>query len=160
MTGYIKILLIILLLLYIISPFDFLSDFIPITGWLDDAFLLGIFVYYLRRGRLPGFFSWRGKFSKADQDENRGFDQAGRFEKEKADSESESKAQTDLKDPYEILGVKPEASHEEIQAAYRRAAQAYHPDKVSHLGQEFQKLAQKKFIEIQEAYEKLLGKSS
>ncbi|MEA1901463.1 MAG: DUF1232 domain-containing protein, partial [Thermodesulfobacteriota bacterium] len=55
MTGYLKILLIILLLLYIISPFDFLPDFIPITGWLDDAFLFGVFVYYLRRGRLPGF---------------------------------------------------------------------------------------------------------
>jgi DnaJ domain/Protein of unknown function (DUF1232) len=159
MTGYLKILLIILLLLYIISPFDFLPDFIPITGWLDDAFLLGVFVYYLRRGRLPGFFSWRGKFSKADQDDNRRSDRAGGFEKEKADSGSESKAQTDLKDPYEILGVKPGASPEEIQAAYRRAAQAYHPDKVSHLGREFQELAQKKFIEIQEAYEKLLGKS-
>lgn len=159
MTGYLKILLIILLLLYIISPFDFLPDFIPIAGWLDDTFLLGVFVYYLRRGRLPGFFSWRGKFSKADQDDNRWSDRTGGFEKEKADSGSESKAQTDLKDPYEILGVKPGASPEEIQAAYRRAAQAYHPDKVSHLGQEFQELAQKKFIEIQEAYEKLLGKS-
>ena len=157
MTGYLKILLIIFLLLYIISPFDFLPDFIPIAGWLDDAFLLGVFVYYLRRGRLPGFFSWLGKFEKADQDDNRWSDRAGGFEKEKADSGS--KAQTDLKDPYEILGVKPGASPEEIQAAYRRAAQAYHPDKVSHLGQEFQELAQKKFIEIQEAYEKLLGKS-
>ncbi len=107
MTGYLKILLFILLLLYIISPFDFLPDFIPITGWLDDAFLLGVFVYYLRRGRLPDFFSWREKFSRADQDDNRWSDRTGGFEKEKADSESESKAQTDLKDPYEILGVKP-----------------------------------------------------
>ena len=160
MTGYLKILLIILLLLYIISPFDFLPDFIPIAGWLDDAFLLGVFIYYLRRGRLPGFFPWLGKFSKADQDDNRWSDRADGFEKEKADSGSESKAKTDLKDPYEILGIKPGASPEEIHAAYRRAAQAYHPDKVSHLGQEFQELAQKKFIEIQEAYEKLLAKSS
>ncbi len=45
-----------------------------------------------------------------------------------------------------------------LDAAFREAAQQYHPDKVSHLGPELQELANKKFIEIQEAYD-VLGKS-
>jgi hypothetical protein len=149
--NYLRILLIILALLYVISPLDILPDVIPIGGWLDDAFILGVLIYYLRRGRLPDFLSGRRK-SSAGHDQRRRSDWEGtRYGPRSGD-------QTEPKDPYEILGVKPGASPEEIRAAYRRSAQAYHPDKVSHLGREFQELAQKKFIEIQEAYEKLSGK--
>ena len=115
-----------------------------------------LFLYYIRNGGLPRFFSGREKSSKTDQDHYGYNDRSRRFEKEKAEADFEQKLQTDAGDPYEILGIKPGAGMEEIQAAYRRAVQAYHPDKVSHLGKEFQDLAQEKFIEIQEAYEKLL----
>jgi len=37
-------------------------------------------------------------------------------------------------------------------------ANKYHPDKVDHLGEEFKKLAEKKFKDIQEAYQKLTVK--
>jgi uncharacterized membrane protein YkvA (DUF1232 family) len=47
-------------------------------------------------------------------------------------------------------------SPEEIKSAYRKKAQRYHPDRVVHLGDEFQQLAKQKFQEIQEAYEILL----
>ena len=60
-----------------------------------------------------------------------------------------------LKDPYTILEVDRNATAEEIKKAYRRLVNKYHPDKVVHLGEEFKKLAEKHFKEVQEAYQKI-----
>jgi DnaJ-class molecular chaperone len=60
-------------------------------------------------------------------------------------------------DPYVFLGVSPRASPEEIKAAYKRAVARYHPDKVAHLGTEFQDLAHQKMLAIRRAYETLQG---
>jgi DnaJ like chaperone protein len=56
---------------------------------------------------------------------------------------------------YRILEVEPAASNEEVKKAYRRMAMKYHPDKVSHLGEEFKKTADEKFKRVNEAYEKI-----
>jgi molecular chaperone DnaJ len=60
---------------------------------------------------------------------------------------------TATKDYYEILGVKKDASQDEIKRAYRRLARKYHPD--LNPGD---KTAEQKFKEINEAYE-VLGNS-
>ena len=57
--------------------------------------------------------------------------------------------------PYEILNVAPDASLEEIAAAYRRLAQQYHPDKVAGLAPEFRDLAESKMRLINAAYEQV-----
>ena len=54
---------------------------------------------------------------------------------------------------YKILGVEPSASDEEIKKAYREMAKKNHPDLVSNLGEEVHQAAEKKFQEINEAYE-------
>lgn len=56
---------------------------------------------------------------------------------------------------YKILEVDKKASDEEVKKAYRKMAMKYHPDKVHHLGQDFQKDAQEKFRKINEAYEQI-----
>ncbi len=59
----------------------------------------------------------------------------------------------DVNAAYDILGISPEASIEEIKKAYRKMATQYHPDKVSYLGEEFQEEAKSKFQKLNDAYE-------
>jgi DnaJ-class molecular chaperone len=54
------------------------------------------------------------------------------------------------------LEIETGASEDEIKTAYRRLAAQYHPDKVQHLGEEIQKLAELRFKEIQRAYDFLI----
>lgn len=51
-----------------------------------------------------------------------------------------------------ILGLKGKMNKSEIKKIYRELVLKYHPDRVQHLGNEFQKLAERKFKEINEAY--------
>lgn len=56
---------------------------------------------------------------------------------------------------FKILEITPDASDVEIKKAYRKMAMKYHPDKVSHLGQDVKKQAEEKFRKVQEAYENI-----
>ena len=55
--------------------------------------------------------------------------------------------------PYEVLGVKPGASQDEIKSAYRKLVKQYHPDQFRD--NPLQELAQEKLAEINEAYNML-----
>lgn len=59
------------------------------------------------------------------------------------------------KDSYSVFGLEPNATPEEIKKAYRVMASQYHPDKVTHLGKELIEFANKKFTEINMAYDDL-----
>lgn len=54
---------------------------------------------------------------------------------------------------YAVLGLEQGADAAEIKKAYRKLSMQYHPDKVRHLGAEFQKVAEEKMKEINAAYE-------
>lgn len=56
---------------------------------------------------------------------------------------------------YRILEVGADASDDEIKKAYRQMAVKFHPDKVAHLGDEFQSAAHEKFSKVNEAYESI-----
>ena len=55
--------------------------------------------------------------------------------------------------PYEILGVKPGASQDEIKSAYRKLIKQYHPDQFGD--NPLKNLAEEKMREINEAYDAL-----
>ena len=143
----------ILVLLYILSPFDLVPDFFVGPGWVDDLLVIGALIWFLtarRPGESPGDFyrRYRGyKRPPPGQGE-------GRYE-EKRDREASLDHEDE--DPFKILGVEPGASPDEIKSAYRRAVAKYHPDKVTHLGKEFQEIAHRKLVTIQRAYEALMN---
>ena len=56
---------------------------------------------------------------------------------------------------YAILGVKSTDSDETIKSAYRSLALANHPDKVQHLGETARAAAEKRFSEINQAYQRI-----
>ena len=58
-------------------------------------------------------------------------------------------------DAYTILGIDPSASDDEVKKAYREMAKKNHPDKVAYLGDDVRKAAEKKFQEINDAYDRI-----
>lgn len=63
-----------------------------------------------------------------------------------------------MKDPYEVLGVKPGASDDEIKRAYRELARKYHPD--NYQNNPLADLAEEKMKEINQAYDALTKRAS
>lgn len=61
----------------------------------------------------------------------------------------------DTNQAYQILETDAGATDDEIKKAYRRMAARFHPDKVSHLGAEFQKMAEEKFKAVNQAYQEI-----
>ena len=59
------------------------------------------------------------------------------------------------RNPYEVLGLKPGATEEEIKAAYRELVKKYHPDR--YQDNPLNDLAEEKMREINEAYETLMN---
>jgi len=60
-----------------------------------------------------------------------------------------------VKTHYEVLGLEPAADTDAIKKAFRREIARYHPDKVIHLGAEFQELAATRAAELTVAYKTL-----
>ena len=56
---------------------------------------------------------------------------------------------------YKILEIEKTATDEEVKRAYRTMAKKYHPDKLQHMDEAYQKGAQEKFTKVQDAYEKI-----
>ncbi len=60
-----------------------------------------------------------------------------------------------LDDAYKVLEVSPDATDQEVRAAYRRLALKHHPDKVAMLGDDVKRAAEEKFQQINNAKERI-----
>jgi curved DNA-binding protein CbpA len=58
----------------------------------------------------------------------------------------------EFKNYYELLEIVPGAPADEVKKAFRLQIARYHPDKVQHLGREFQNMAAHRAAELTEAY--------
>lgn len=123
-------------LLYVLLPVDLMPDFWPLVGWIDDLLAIGLAGWLLWR-------NWKGRMGEAPPPP--------------ASAANGAESATSDDDPYAVLGVRRGATGDELRQAYRDRMAEYHPDKVAHLGPELRKLAEKKTLEIQRAYERLTG---
>ncbi len=60
-----------------------------------------------------------------------------------------------ISEAYTILEITESVDDAEVKRAYRRMATKYHPDKNRGVGEAHQKMAEEKFIKVQEAYEQI-----
>jgi hypothetical protein len=149
-----KIIATILAIVYAIWPFDLIPNFIVGIGWIDDILVLAMVWYYFYSNRAKSSgafrqFKQQHDYYQRQHHGNRQQGNTGNREQHQPGTDGEKN------DPYTVLGIGKNASADEIKKAYRRLVNTYHPDKVSHMGKEFQELAEKKFKEIQEAYQQL-----
>jgi DnaJ like chaperone protein len=149
-----KIVLLVLALLYILSPYDLFPDMVIGWGWIDDVIILGFLwrYFYLmkkKRERVQ-------KHYQSDQNYTHGNNNFKNVGGENNDrSNAQARKSSVLWDPYKVLEIDKGASQDDIKRAYRQLAGKYHPDKVEHLGDEFRVLAEKRFKEVQQAYQEL-----
>jgi molecular chaperone DnaJ len=59
-----------------------------------------------------------------------------------------------MRNPYEVLGVSPNASDDEIKKAYRNLSRKYHPD--ANINNPNKEQAEEKFKEVQQAYDEIM----
>lgn len=136
---------ILLVLIYIFFPYDLLPDFLGGWGRLDDLVVLGLLLRYLfvQRKRSRGTQTTGTPGPDAEKTYAGG-------------DQGHDSSRFDSNDPYTVLGVDRTASAETIKKAYRELVNKFHPDKVDHLGEEFKTLAEKRFKQIQQAYQSIL----
>lgn len=134
---------------YIVSLIDLIPGIGPIS-LIDDIIVIIAMVWF--------FTTWLPKNShRIYWFKPRTRKTPGGNQKKTSAGASQSAAGIEF-DPFETLEISPGASPDEIKAAYRNMLAKYHPDKVTHLGEDFQKIAHEKALDIQKAYEMLCGK--
>jgi len=158
LSLYLKIILVIFGLAYLLSPVDIIPDLLlPYLGWIDDSIVIATLYYLIRYGKLPGFlFKKKGPFVRPSGAGAADFSSNKKKQANNTTDQKKNFTNPMTQDPYEILGISPTASKSQIQTAYKEAIKKYHPDKLSHLGEEFSDLANRKFLEIQKAYDTLM----
>jgi hypothetical protein len=146
-----SIVLIIAAVIYILSPYDLLPDLMPPLGWIDDLAILGFLVrFFYRQKKKREAYRKYGQHSQSAYNTDQ-----GTADENASGDHGYGRDSPNQWDPYRILGIDRGASQEDVKHAFRQLAGKYHPDKVEHLGEEFRALAEKRFKEIQKAYDEL-----
>ena len=126
---------IILLVIYIISPFDAH----PLV--LDDLIASGFLFYMLYKN------------SRQKKQQQQYYQHSGQSQSSHHTSDNESTGPLTLDKAYRLLGVDSKASLDTIAKAYRDKMTKSHPDKVTHLSEELQAKAKELTLQLNEAYD-------
>lgn len=142
-----KYVFIIIGIIYLLSPIDFLPDLFGLVGRIDDLALIAFLLWKYKqiKNRVTA------NFEKLKEDIN---NQANNNSSNQSSNNSTKKVFC----PYNTLNISQNANQDEIKKAYKKMIREYHPDKVEHLGDDLKELANNKIRDIQRAYEELSGR--
>jgi DnaJ-domain-containing protein 1 len=129
MNKYKFYFLIIILIIYIISPLD-LFPFV-----FDDLIASGFLFYFWRKFKNQK--SQKNYYSRS---------------RSQANIKTKPDGSMSLEESYKLLNVSSDDPWSEVQKAYKEKMAKSHPDKVAHLGEELQEKAKELALEINEAY--------
>ena len=142
---------------YFILPLDAIPDLIPAAGFADDLAVLLIATASVLAHVKPEHRRRAGELM--DWERSRGKRESGggssRQEQGPRTFASETEKESHYKRTLDLAG---EITPSALKERYRELAHKYHPDKVRHLGVEFQEMAGQKLKEINTAYEFLKRK--
>lgn len=137
MTNFLNYLWLILLAIYIISPFDAHPLF------LDDLIASGVLFYMLyknaKKRKQQQYYNYYSQSQSSGQSEQ--------------NKTAGPRGPLALEDACKLLGVSPDASQDEISRAYKEKMSKSHPDKVSHLSEELQEKAEELTLKLNEAFD-------
>lgn len=143
------------------------SILVSFFGWivikLFPLILIVVLIGYLRKDKTPKkryyyrtYMDFEEIFRNA---ENQGYNGGYRQGSYNSNYSNTGFSTFENKDKYyEVLGISKDATQEEIKRAYRELAKKHHPDKFANAEKSVREMHEKKFKEINEAYEKLQNK--
>lgn len=146
--------MLIAVLVYIACPLDIIVDVIPVFGFLDDVVVAAIVFSAARNRLLLEHCQVQNQTAQVFKNYPGPHFNRPRFQ-EFVDSQPVIDVACFHRDPYRVLNIEAPVSAQQVRAAYRRLCAQYHPDKVTHLGEDVQSRAHEKMIELRQAYEQL-----
>ena len=97
----------------------------------------------------------RAQYQQRQQSQNQNSQQKQNHSNTGQDKQKAKTEKPSSQDPYEVLGVTRDMGKVEIRKAYLKLMNQYAPDRVSHLSEEFQKMAHEKCIAFNLAWEQI-----
>lgn len=125
----------ILLAIYILSPFDAHPLF------MDDLIAMAVFFYMLYKN------------AKQKKQQQQYYSYFNSSDRSGTNLSGESQETLTVEGAYKMLGVSSGASIEDINKAYKEKMIKSHPDKVNHLSEELQEKAKEITLKLNEALE-------
>jgi len=123
---------------------------LAIYGYRHGGFWMMLWFFFLGT-MIEGFITRKKRAKQAEDFFRQQANYQRRYQQQYRRTYQQSESANSLVKAYQILGISPSATDDEVRQAYRKHAMQNHPDRVAQMSEEVRQAAQKKFQEVTEA---------